>query len=261
MTAATPGSPEWAELTAIDGVGGVLAGSLTEAFQNPAERAAIDALVSQLDPQPVEKPKGDSAQLARLENRDGYGKTSVAKLFAAIEAKRRIGLDRLIFALGIRHAGEAAAGLLARHYGNWPAFEAAVTAARPGTAEWDELTAIDGVGQVLASSLTEAFQNPAERAAIDALVAQLDPQPVEKPKGDSAIAGKTVVFTGTLERMTRAEAKARAEALGAKVAGSVSAKTDYLVAGPGAGSKAKEAERLGITILTEEAWLDMAGAG
>jgi DNA ligase (NAD+) len=203
----------------------------------------------------------DSAQLARLENRDGYGKTSVAKLFAAIEAKRRIGLDRLIFALGIRHAGEAAAGLLARHYGNWPAFEAAVTAARPGTAEWDELTAIDGVGQVLASSLTEAFQNPAERAAIDALVAQLDPQPVEKPKGDSAIAGKTVVFTGTLERMTRAEAKARAEALGAKVAGSVSAKTDYLVAGPGAGSKAKEAERLGITILTEEAWLDMAGAG
>ncbi|MFZ9198375.1 MAG: NAD-dependent DNA ligase LigA [Paracoccaceae bacterium] len=203
----------------------------------------------------------DSAQLARLENRDGYGKTSVAKLLAAIEAKRRIGLDRLIFALGIRHAGEAAAGLLARHYGNWPAFEAAVTAARPGTAEWDELTAIDGVGQVLASSLTEAFQNPAERAAIDALVTQLDPQPVEKPKGDSAIAGKTVVFTGTLERMTRAEAKARAEALGAKVAGSVSAKTDFLVAGPGAGSKAKEAERLGITILTEEAWLDMAGAG
>ncbi len=203
----------------------------------------------------------DSAQLARLENRDGYGKTSVVKLFAAIEAKRRIGLDRLIFALGIRHAGEAAAGLLARHYGSWPAFEAAVTAARPGTPDWDELTAIDGVGQVLATSLTEAFQNPAERAAIDALVAQLDPQPVEKPKGDSALAGKTVVFTGTLERMTRAEAKARAEALGAKVAGSVSAKTDFLVAGPGAGSKAKEAERLGITILTEEAWLDMASAG
>ena len=203
----------------------------------------------------------DGANLGRLENRDGYGKTSVAKLFAAIEAKRRIGLDRLIFALGIRHAGEAAAGLLARHYSTWPAFEAAVTAATPGSPEWAELTAIDGVGGVLAGSLTEAFQNPAERAAIDALVAQLDPQPVEKPKGDSAIAGKTVVFTGTLERMTRAEAKARAEALGAKVAGSVSAKTDFLVAGPGAGSKAKEAERLGITILTEEAWLDLAGAG
>jgi DNA ligase (NAD+) len=203
----------------------------------------------------------DGANLGRLENRDGYGKTSVAKLFAAIEAKRRIGLDRLIFALGIRHAGEAAAGLLARHYSTWPAFEAAVTSATPGNPEWAELTAIDGVGGVLAGSLTEAFQNPAERAAIDALVAQLDPQPVEKPKGDSAIAGKTVVFTGTLERMTRAEAKARAEALGAKVAGSVSAKTDFLVAGPGAGSKAKEAERLGITILTEEAWLDLASAG
>jgi NAD-dependent DNA ligase len=102
---------------------------------------------------------------------------------------------------------------------------------------------------------------PAERAAIDALVAQLTVLPVEKPKGDSAIAGKTVVFTGTLERMTRAEAKARAEALGAKVAGSVSAKTDFLVAGPGAGSKAKEAERLGIRTLTEDEWLDLAGAG
>ena len=203
----------------------------------------------------------DAANLARLENRDGYGRTSAAKLFAAIEAKRRIGLDRLIFALGIRHAGEAAAGLLARHYGTWDAFETAVSAALPGSDEWAELTAIDGVGTVLATSLTEAFQNPAERAAIDALIAQLDPQPVEKPKGDSPVSGKTVVFTGTLERMTRAEAKARAEALGAKVAGSVSAKTDFLVAGPGAGSKAKEAERLGITILTEDDWLDMAGAG
>lgn len=203
----------------------------------------------------------NAANLAKLENRDGYGKTSVTKLFAAIEAKRRIPLDRLIFALGIRHAGEAAAGLLARHYGTWAAFEAAVTAARPGTPDWAELTAIDGVGSVLATSLTEAFQNEAERAAIDALVAQLDPQPVEKPKGDSALAGKTVVFTGTLERMTRAEAKARAEALGAKVAGSVSAKTDFLVAGPGAGSKAKEAERLGVTTLTEDEWLNLAGAG
>lgn len=203
----------------------------------------------------------NAANLAKLENRDGYGKTSVTKLFAAIEAKRRIPIDRLIFALGIRHAGEAAAGLLARHYGTWAAFEAAVTAARPGTPDWAELTAIDGVGSVLATSLTEAFQNEAERAAIDALVAQLDPQPVEKPKGDSALAGKTVVFTGTLERMTRAEAKARAEALGAKVAGSVSAKTDFLVAGPGAGSKAKEAERLGVTTLTEDEWLNLAGAG
>lgn len=202
----------------------------------------------------------DRAQLARLENRDGYGKTSVAKLFAAIEAKRTIPLDRLIFGLGIRHVGEAAASLLARHYGDWPGFEAAITAARPGSPEWADLTAIDGVGAVLATSLTEAFQNPAERAAIDALVAELSPQPVEKPRLDSPVAGKTVVFTGTLERMTRAEAKARAEALGAKVAGSVSAKTDYVVAGPGAGSKAKDAERLGVPMLTEDEWLAMVDA-
>ncbi len=202
----------------------------------------------------------DRAQLARLENRDGYGKTSVAKLFAAIEAKRTIPLDRLIFGLGIRHVGEAAASLLARHYGDWPCFEAAITAARPGSPEWADLTAIDGVGVVLATSLTEAFQNPAERAAIDALVAELSPQPVEKPRLDSPVAGKTVVFTGTLERMTRAEAKARAEALGAKVAGSVSAKSDYGVAGPGAGSKAKDAERLGVPMLTEDEWLAMVDA-
>lgn len=202
----------------------------------------------------------DRTQLARLENRDGYGKTSVAKLFAAIEAKRTIPLDRLIFGLGIRHVGEAAASLLARHYGDWPGFEAAITAARPGSSEWADLTAIDGVGAVLATSLTEAFQNPAERAAIDALVAELSPQPVEKPRLDSPVAGKTVVFTGTLERMTRAEAKARAEALGAKVAGSVSAKTDYVVAGPGAGSKAKDAERLGVPMLTEDEWLAMVDA-
>lgn len=201
----------------------------------------------------------DRANLARLENRDGYGKTSASKLFAAIEAKRRIPLDRLIFALGIRHVGEAAAGLLARHYGAWPEFEASISSAIPGSDTWAELTAIDGVGDVLASSLTEAFQNPAERAAIDALVAELDPQPVEKPAGDSPVAGKIVVFTGTLERMTRAEAKARAEALGAKVAGSVSAKTDYVVAGPGAGSKAKDAERLGVPMLTEDAWLALLG--
>ncbi len=202
----------------------------------------------------------DRAQLAKLENRDGYGKTSAAKLFAAIEAKRAIALDRLIFALGIRHVGEAAAGLLARHYGDWALFESSITSATPGTPEWAELTAIDGVGAVLATSLTEAFQNPAERAAIDALVAQLSPQPVEKAQTDSPVAGKTVVFTGRLERMTRAEAKARAEAMGAKVAGSVSAKTDYVVAGPGAGSKAKDADRLGVPMLTEDEWLTLTGA-
>ncbi len=199
--------------------------------------------------------------LRRLKNREGFGERSVSNLFAAIENKRRIPLDRLIFALGIRHVGEAAAGLLARHYVTWPVFEAAVTGAKPDTAEWAELTSINGVGDVLAGSLVAAFRNPAERAAIDALVAQLDVVPVQaRARVDSPVAGKTVVFTGTLEKMSRAEAKARAEALGAKVAGSVSAKTDLLVAGPGAGSKAKDAAKHGVTILDEDAWLALIGS-
>ena len=198
--------------------------------------------------------------LKKLKNRDGFGETSVSKLFAAIEAKRSIPLDRLLFALGIRHVGEVAAQILARHYSTWEAFEASVTHARPGTPEWDQLLSIDGVGQTLAESLTAAFQNEAERAAIDALVAQLRVQPVVwKAAADSPVAGKIVVFTGSLEKMTRAEAKARAEALGAKVAGSVSAKTDLLVAGPGAGSKAKDAEKLGVKTIDEDAWLALIG--
>jgi DNA ligase (NAD+) len=198
--------------------------------------------------------------LQKLKNREGFGEVSAAKLFAAIEARRSIPLDRLIFAFGIRHVGEVAAGLLARHYTTWEAFEAAITRASPGTAEWAELTSINGVGEVMAQSLVDAFQNPAERAAIDALAAQLAIQPVAaRGQVDSPVAGKTVVFTGSLEKMTRAEAKARAEALGAKVAGSVSAKTDLLIAGPGAGSKAKDAERLGVKIIDEDGWLELIG--
>ena len=204
--------------------------------------------------------RDESNGLKRLRNRDGFGEVSAKKLFTAIEAKRKIPLDRLIFGLGIRHVGEAAAGLLARHYSTWDAFEAAITHALPGTAEWTQLTAIDGVGAVMAGSLVDAFQNISERAAIDALVAQLQVQPVHaRAPVDSPVAGKTVVFTGTLEKMTRAEAKARAEALGAKVAGSVSAKTDLLIAGPGAGSKAKDAEKHGVQVIDEDAWLALIG--
>ena len=202
----------------------------------------------------------DAQNLTKLRNRLGYGEKSAANLFAAIAARRTIPLARLIFALGIRHVGESTAALLARHYGTWEAFEAAVTAPE-GSPEWAGLLSIDGVGPVLGRALLAAFANPAERAAIDALVAHLDVQPAERPAAASPIAGKTVVFTGTLERMTRAEAKARAEALGAKVAGSVSARTDYLVAGPGAGSKAAKAAELGITVLDEDAWLALTGAG
>ncbi len=204
----------------------------------------------------------DGANLTKLRNRDGFGEKSVTNLFHAIEEKRKISLSRLIFALGIRHVGEVAATVLADHYASWNAFRTGVTAAhaREGTA-WEELLSIDGVGEVLATSLVEGFNAPAERAAIDRLAAELSVQdalrrgPVESP-----VAGKTVVFTGTLEKMTRAEAKARAEALGAKVAGSVSAKTDLVIAGPGAGSKAKDAERLGVSILDEDAWIALIGA-
>lgn len=193
---------------------------------------------------------------------EGWGERSVANLLAAIEAARTVPLDRVIFALGIRHAGEQAAKLLARHYGTWDAFFAAMDAAQDETsAAWIDLIAIDGVGAVLARSLTTAFAQQGEREAIERLAAVLDIQPVAAvATADSPIAGQTLVFTGTLERMTRAEAKARAEAMGAKVAGSVSARTDLLVAGPGAGSKATKAAELGVKVIDEDAWLALAGA-
>jgi len=200
---------------------------------------------------------------AALAARDGWGERSAANLFAAIAARRRIPLERLIFALGIRHVGEVAAKVLARHYGSWAAFAAAMDAAEVGQGTaWEELVAIDQVGEVLAGAVVTAFHQPAERAAIERLVAQLDVLPASRPPAAaSPVAGKTIVFTGTLERMTRAEAKARAEALGAKVAGSVSARTDLVVAGPGAGSKAQKAAEFGVQVIDEAAWLALAGGG
>jgi DNA ligase (NAD+) len=199
--------------------------------------------------------------LQQLKNREGWGEKSAENLFAAIEERRQIELRRLIFALGIRHVGETASGLLARHYGNWESFVAAMDAAAPGEgAAWDDLLSIDGVGTVMATSLVTSFAQEEERASITRLTDQLTIVEAEQPDtASSPVVGKTVVFTGTLERMTRAEAKARAEALGAKVAGSVSAKTDLLVAGPGAGSKAKKAAELGIETLDEEGWLALIG--
>jgi DNA ligase (NAD+) len=197
----------------------------------------------------------------RLKDRLGYGERSASNLFRAIEERRRVPLQRLIFALGIRHLGETGSDLLARHYGSWPAFEGAMTAAQVGEGpEWEVLTAINGVGKVLATSVVTAFHQDAERAAIDRLIPHLSIENPAPRAAESPVAGKTVVFTGSLEQMTRAEAKARAESLGAKVAGSVSAKTDLLVAGPGAGSKAKEAERLGVQVIDEAEWLRLIGA-
>lgn len=202
------------------------------------------------------------AGLKQLKNREGWGDKSAENLFAAIEDRREIPLSKLIFALGLRHVGETSASLLANHYGTWAAFETAMTQARVGTgAAWEDLLRVDGVGAVLATSAITAFHQENERASIDRLIAQLRPLPATRRAATgSPVEGLTVVFTGTLEKMSRAEAKSRAEALGAKVAGSVSAKTDLLVAGPGAGSKAKKAEALGIRVLEEDAWLDLIGA-
>ena len=203
----------------------------------------------------------DLANLTKLKNRDGWGEKSAANLFIAINEKRKIPLAKLIFALGIRHVGDSGATLLAEHYASWPNFEEQISNAQIGEGQqWDDLLAIDGVGAVMATSLIMAFKQQAERASIDRLIKELQPQDaIKRSPVDSPVAGKIVVFTGSLEKMTRAEAKAQAERLGAKVSGSVSAKTDLVVAGPGAGSKAKKAENLGVKLIDEDAWLTMIG--
>jgi DNA ligase (NAD+) len=192
-----------------------------------------------------------------LRQKDGWGDKSTDNLFAAINARRTIALNRLIFALGIRHAGETAAQILARHYTNWNNFYASLQAASDAQSEaWTDLNAIDGVGPVMATALVNYFHEPNARASVERLVAHLSVQDVAAPATTgSPVAGQTIVFTGSLEKMTRAEAKTRAESLGAKVAGSVSARTNIVVAGPGAGSKLKQAESLGVRVLTEDEWL------
>lgn len=197
--------------------------------------------------------------MQQLKNREGWGEKSATKLFDAVDEKREIGFGRALFALGIRHIGEAASNLIAGHYGTWHALKTAMDHAAPKEGEaWDDLLDIEGVGAVMAGSLVHAFAQDAERAAIDRLVAHLNIAEVKAvDNSHSPVAGKTVVFTGSLELMSRAEAKARAESLGAKVSGSVSSKTDILIAGPGAGSKAKKATELGVETLDEAGWLDL----
>ncbi|MFY0679993.1 MAG: NAD-dependent DNA ligase LigA [Thalassovita sp.] len=201
----------------------------------------------------------DKSQLAKLANRDGWGDKSAKNLFKAIDEKRSIPFGKVLFSLGIRHVGEAASNLIANHFGTWQSLEETLEkAAEFEGPAWDDLLSIDGVGEVMARSLVSAFAQASERASIDRLIAQLDVQEAVKPATEnSPVAGKIVVFTGTLEKMSRAEAKARAETLGAKVSGSVSKKTDLLVAGPGAGSKAKKAAELGIKTLSEDDWLEL----
>jgi DNA ligase (NAD+) len=199
----------------------------------------------------------DARASKKLVEREGYGETSVRNLFAAIEARRTVPLNRLIYALGIRHVGEANAKLLARHFGSIDALLAAMdeAAAGPDSEAFQDLTAVEGIGEVVAQAIVEFFKEPRNRKALAALLGEISVERMEEARRDTKVAGKTVVFTGTLERMTREEAKAMAERLGAKVAGSVSKKTDYVVAGPGAGSKLAKAKDAGVAVLTEDEWL------
>jgi DNA ligase (NAD+) len=190
-----------------------------------------------------------------LEEVEGFGETSVRNLFAAIAARREISLERFIYALGIRHVGETTAVALARGCGDWDAFHAAcLKLARDDAETKAEMDALDQIGDTVIESLHDYFGEAHNRRRVERLAVQVTIRDAEKPRGDSAIAGKTVVFTGTLEQMTRDEAKASAERLGAKVSGSVSKKTDYVVVGPGAGSKLAEAKKLGVAVLTEDEW-------
>jgi DNA ligase (NAD+) len=204
----------------------------------------------------------DRTSLRKLKDRERHGETSVRNLFTAIEASRHPPLDRFIFALGIRHVGETNARRLARHFGTFEALRSTARAAKdPESEARAEINNIEGIGDVVAEAVADFFVESHNESVLDALLEHVTPEPMEAQVSTSPIAGKTVVFTGTLEKMTRDEAKARAEQLGAKVAGSVSKKTDYVVAGPGAGSKLDKARELGLTMLSEDEWLALiAGA-
>ncbi len=205
----------------------------------------------------------DAKANTKLEEREGWGPQSATKLFAAIAARRTIALDRFIFALGIRHVGETTARLLARSYGTIDAFRASMLEAAKGkdTEAFKELDSIEGIGEVVAEAIADFFAEPHNVRVVDDLLDEVRPEPLEAVDTSSAVAGKTVVFTGALERMTRDEAKARAVRLGAKVAGSVSKKTDYVVAGSGTETKSKlnKARELGVKVIDEDEWLRLTG--
>ncbi len=197
----------------------------------------------------------------KLIGKKGYGRKSVENLFKSIEARRSVPLDRFIFALGIRHVGETTARDLANAYHTWEAFSAAVEAAVKGGHESDayrDIDNIEGIGETVVDALIAFFAEPHNLDAVAALLEEITVQPFARVvAAHSAVAGKTVVFTGSLERLTRSEAKAQAERLGAKVAGSVSKKTDYVVAGADAGSKLAKAREFGVTVLTEDQWIEL----
>ena len=192
----------------------------------------------------------DKPSLASLRNRKGWGEQSARNLFTAIDSARNATLPRFIFALGIRHIGEETAKLLAKHFGTFEAVQAATR---------EELLSIDGIGETVVEALAGFFGEPHNTEMLAALLPHLTIAPYEHKVTASAVTGKIVVFTGTLEKLGRKEAKSQAEALGAKVASSVSKKTDYVIAGADAGSKLSAAKELGVSVLSEQEWLDLIG--
>ncbi|MGA8169671.1 MAG: NAD-dependent DNA ligase LigA [Methylocystis sp.] len=201
----------------------------------------------------------DALSLTKLRNREGFGETSVRNLFGAIAARRRVEINRFIYALGVRHVGETNARRLARHFADFEQLRAAARAAEPGSEAYAAFDAIDGLGPVVVEALHDFFAEPHNEREIDALLRHVTLEPMPAIESSSSVAGKTVVFTGALERLTRDEAKAQAERFGAKIAGSVSKKTDLVVAGPGAGSKLTKARELGIEVISEDEWFARTG--
>ncbi|HEX3673331.1 MAG TPA: NAD-dependent DNA ligase LigA [Rhizomicrobium sp.] len=244
----------------IEGFGGVYIETLHEKglLKEPADIFTLAKKPDVLDRALKERREELSAQ--RREGKDPAKKAKkkddenrlVENLVAAVDARRTIGLDRFINALGIRHVGETNSRLLARNFHSWTAFAEAMET--DGAVE--ELNAIDGIGDVVAEAIKDFFGEPHNRKAVAHLLKEVTVTDVTAPKiAGSPVAGKIVVFTGTLEKMTRQEAKARAEALGAKTSGSVSKKTDLVVAGPGAGSKLTDAQKFGVEVIDEDEWL------
>jgi DNA ligase (NAD+) len=202
--------------------------------------------------------QGEEKAAKSLEEHEGYGETSVRNLFNAINARRSISLERFIYALGIRNIGETTARALARGYGTWHAFhDASLRVAKDDAEARADMDALDQIGDTVIDSIATYFKADRNVKIVDNLKTHVEVLDAEKPSHDSPISGKTVVFTGTLEKMTREEAKALAERLGAKVSGSVSKKTDYVVAGAEAGSKLKKAAELGVTVLEEQQFIDL----
>jgi DNA ligase (NAD+) len=204
-------------------------------------------------------PERERRGLTNLRQREGFGELSVNNLFHAIEARRTLPLNRFIFALGIRHIGETNARRLARHFHSFEALRETAQAASPGSEARAEINNIEGIGEVVAEAVADFFAEKHNEEVLDALLKEVTVVPMEAVAAASPVAGKTIVFTGALERMTRDEAKALAERLGAKVAASVSKKTDLVIAGPGAGSKLAKAGEFGVKTISEEDWLELAG--